>query len=110
SANDGASGVEPWRTDGTAPGTVMIADVNPGSASSGAGSLVVSQGVLFFTANDGVNGVEVWRSLPPWDAASTALVLDMNPGTASGIPPSLSAVSVQLLYSAADNIRILFSG
>lgn len=32
-ANDGVSGVELWKSDGTAAGTVLVKDINPGSAS-----------------------------------------------------------------------------
>ncbi len=31
---DDATGLEPWKTDGTSAGTVMVKDVNPGSAQS----------------------------------------------------------------------------
>ena len=33
-ANDGVNGYEPWKSDGTVSGTVMVKDINPGSAGS----------------------------------------------------------------------------
>ncbi|MFB8790888.1 MAG: ELWxxDGT repeat protein [Potamolinea sp.] len=33
-ASNGTNGIELWKTDGTASGTVFVADINPGSASS----------------------------------------------------------------------------
>ncbi|HEX5716667.1 MAG TPA: ELWxxDGT repeat protein, partial [Thermoanaerobaculia bacterium] len=33
-ADDGTNGLEPWRSDGTAAGTTLLADLNPGAGSS----------------------------------------------------------------------------
>ena len=33
-ASDGVHGTELWRTDGTAAGTAMVADITPGQAGS----------------------------------------------------------------------------
>src|SRR5262249_41415629 len=38
-SDDGVNGVELWKTDGTAAGTVLVKDINPGSASSNPSSL-----------------------------------------------------------------------
>src|SRR5262249_56515306 len=35
SANDGISGLELWKSDGTATGTVLVKDIRPGSSSYG---------------------------------------------------------------------------
>jgi ELWxxDGT repeat protein len=40
-ANDGVHGAEPWTSDGTDAGTVLLADLYPGGAGSGTGSLDV---------------------------------------------------------------------
>lgn len=61
-ADDGMHGNEPWITDGTAAGTRLLKDVNPGAASSDAYGAFVENGVLYFTADDGVHGFEPWRT------------------------------------------------
>ena len=67
-ANDGLTGGELWKSDGTAAGTVLVKDINPGSGSSralSAGSDInelVYNGELFFEADDGTNGPELWKS------------------------------------------------
>ena len=38
SADDGMSGIELWTSNGTAAGTALVMDINPGAASSGPGS------------------------------------------------------------------------
>jgi ELWxxDGT repeat protein len=52
-ANDGVHGLELWRSDGTAAGTAMVADLRPGVASSSPSSYVTLGGTAYFTAVDG---------------------------------------------------------
>jgi ELWxxDGT repeat protein len=64
SANDGVAGTELWRSDGTAPGTVLLHDIAPGAASSSPqGPFVVSGARVYFGARDDATGHEPW-SLP----------------------------------------------
>jgi ELWxxDGT repeat protein len=50
-ANDGVHGREPWTSDGTAAGTVMIEDINP-SGNSNPGSFQSFGNVIIFTTRD----------------------------------------------------------
>ncbi|MFM7787275.1 MAG: ELWxxDGT repeat protein, partial [Microcystis panniformis] len=65
SANDGANGYELWKSDGTAAGTVLVKDINPGSSSSFTSysqalmDLMAVGNTLFFIADNGVNGKEL---------------------------------------------------
>ena len=74
--HDDLHGFEPWFTDGTVAGTRMIADVNPGSASSYAyvNGSVVSSGVLFFSAEVSNQPAQPWRS--DGTAAGTRAIAD----------------------------------
>src|SRR5215469_15655303 len=57
----------------------ILKDINPGLASSNAGSFTAYNGKVYFSANDGVHGVELWQS--NGTAAGTVLLKDLlNPG------------------------------
>ena len=53
-------GIELWKSDGTAAGTVLVADIRPGSDGSSPDDLAFVNGALFFAADDGRNGREPW--------------------------------------------------
>jgi len=54
-------GRELWRTDGTALGTNLFLDVNPGPGDSNPAELTNVNRDLFFVADDGIHGAELWR-------------------------------------------------
>jgi ELWxxDGT repeat protein len=60
-ADDGANGMELWRSDGTADGTVLAADINPGAAPSYPYWLREVNGALVFAAQEPTYGRELWR-------------------------------------------------
>jgi ELWxxDGT repeat protein len=61
-AEDGTSGEEIWKSDGTGPGTTLVRDVWPGSPTSSLQYLANHAGVVYFQASDDVHGYELWRS------------------------------------------------
>lgn len=63
-ACDGEAGCELWTSDGTASGTHLVSDINPGFTRSfsmrGPGFAAAEAGVLFYVIID--NATELWRS------------------------------------------------
>jgi trimeric autotransporter adhesin len=61
-ANDGTNGLELWRTDGTANGTVRLTNINSISrGDSYCYNITKMGGYLYFAATDGSTGMELWR-------------------------------------------------
>ena len=72
---------ELWRSNGTAAGTVLVKDINPGSNGSYPTCLTNVNGTLFFQANDAVHGSDCGRATarPPAPSSSRT----STPGTGS---------------------------
>src|SRR5262245_15155286 len=75
SADDGETGRELWKTDGTAAGTLLVKDISPSPIPNSVENLTDLNGTLFFTTNDGTNGYELWKS--DGTAAGTVMVKDI---------------------------------
>ncbi|MFN7941292.1 MAG: hypothetical protein U0X73_06810 [Thermoanaerobaculia bacterium] len=77
---DADHGAEIWQTDGTAAETRLLADLNPGPASSSPGDFFVAGDRVFFSADDGVHGRELWTlrvgDTVPCRASERTLCLD----------------------------------
>jgi len=110
---DGASGIEPWVSDGTPGGTHRIVDLAPGpdvSISWGdfrypypdhppiAG--VASPPSAYFVADDGVHGKELWWT--DGTEPGTRFLGDLRPGSLGSEPRYLTVVG-SIAYFVADD-------
>jgi ELWxxDGT repeat protein len=105
-ANDGSSGDELWKTNGTRAGTVMVKDINPGCESSSPDYLAVAGDLLFFRARTVEFGYELW--VTDGTSGGTRMVKDIRPGTSGdgrgldSYPESIVALGNQVVFSASD--------
>ena len=104
-ANDGTTGGELWKSDGTAAGTVLVNDNYPGALgripiSSSPNFLTNFNGTLFFSATDLTTGDELWKS--DGTEAGTVLVKDIDPGVGDSLPSILTDVNGTLFFTAND--------
>lgn len=99
--DDGSSGKELWRSDGTGAGTYRLIDINDGKKGSDPAELTVVGGVLYFVADDGDNGSELWRS--DGTAGRTEMVKDINSVNKKGSDPAELTVLDGVLYFRADD-------
>ncbi len=97
-----ATGIELWKSDGTATGTQLVKEINPGSAGSLSSDFVELNGVLLFEANDGSTGNELWRT--DGTQAGTSLLKDIRPGPNGSSPWGWIVVDGVVYFSAIDGI------
>jgi ELWxxDGT repeat protein len=101
-ANVGGS-AQLWRSDGTAAGTSMVADINPsGNSVDKYSDFTNVNGTLFFAATDGTHGNQLWRS--DGTAGGTSMVADINPSGDSS-PMLLTNVGGTLFFAADDGVH-----
>jgi ELWxxDGT repeat protein len=91
-AQDGTRGFELWVTDGTANGTKLVKDINPGSAHSGPRDFCpIGKGKFLFAATDAAHGRELW--ITDGTPKGTKLVADILKGALSGVPSSVLKIT-----------------
>lgn len=101
-ANDGVSGLELWRTDGTSEGTTLVADLRAGADGSNPGNFTVIGGKLFFTAFDDTR---------PTGGNPTLFVLNGSEGAIVKPNPDLIVLSrLQVVGNDACFSGLLFGG
>ena len=103
-ATDATHGEELWKTDGTSGGTVLVKDINPGTANSTTfnflGTRPVFDGfhtfnnLVFFNADDGSSTGEIWST--DGTGANTVLVKDVVHSS------SISLVSIVLAQNLSN--------
>ena len=79
--SDAAHGEELWQSDGTAAGTFLVQNINPGPAGSAPTFLTPSNGTLFFSATDQAHGNELWAYYPATHLKITAASTVATPGS-----------------------------
>ncbi|HLO70307.1 MAG TPA: ELWxxDGT repeat protein [Flavipsychrobacter sp.] len=101
-ADDGVHGREPWVTDGTAAGTYMIKDVNPGIDGGVSFEPILYNGKVYFAGYDAANGQELW--VTDGTSAGTHLVKDIQPGVASSAPVYFTVYNGKLYFVAETTV------
>ncbi len=93
--NANSSAYELWRTDGTAPGTVLL------SSTLYYRHYLNSVGnTAFFVAGDASNGYELWKS--DGSISGTTMVKDINPGIGNSAPGGMFIFKNEVYFAAYD--------
>jgi len=103
----GATGFEPWVSNGTAAGTRLLRDVRPGLDSSLANFFFSPTATLgnrwFFLADDGVDGEELWVS--DGTTPGTRRVRDISTGIFSSKIQEIVTGRNRIWFSADDGFH-----
>jgi len=100
-ADNGTTGQELWKTDGTPAGTALVKDILPGPRfpDSEPQGLTVFNGAVYFAARDS-RGYELWKS--DGTEAGTVLVKDIWPGTGDSSPLEITMAGNRFFFHATD--------
>ncbi|MBT8132487.1 MAG: hypothetical protein KJO35_09485, partial [Gammaproteobacteria bacterium] len=100
-AGFGSEGREVWRTDATAAGTEIVADIRPGSFHSSSTELTTVGDRVYFaaTAPDQAPGLDRELWMTDGTTAGTQQVFEINP-TGSSSPTSLVATADAVVFTA----------
>ncbi|MBN8483028.1 MAG: hypothetical protein J0L88_15690 [Xanthomonadales bacterium] len=98
-----SEGCEPWRSDGTAAGTTLFADIRTGSTGSDPFHFTWHAGLarLFFDADDGVNGRELWQLT---SAGVATRVSNLVSGSGGSDFQGSAVLGAKLLFVADANL------
>ncbi len=109
SADNGSTGRELWRSNGTNAGTQLIKDINGVGGGGGMPTLSSNPSDFFqvgsnvyFTANNGINGEELWKTTG--SALGTVMVKDLTPGSDSTIISDMTEYNGKLYFIASNVI------
>jgi ELWxxDGT repeat protein len=97
-----------FKSDGTAPGTVLVSDLELAGLSTRATQLTIAGGAggaggrLFFAGFNEATGTELWTSAGT--AQTTGMVADLWPGARGSQPRNLTAVHGLLVFAADDGV------
>lgn len=92
-ANNGTSGSELWKTDGTDAGTVIVKDIEPGAGHSEPTKFVqFGANKFLFYAKTAASGYELWIS--DGTDGGTTMVKEIRAAAANGVDPDESPLPV----------------
>ncbi|MBC8047812.1 MAG: T9SS type A sorting domain-containing protein [Fimbriimonadaceae bacterium] len=107
-ATDELHGMEIWKSDGTADGTVLLKDINPGAngffyPEFNYPYFTEIDGILYFAANNGIHGFELWKT--DGTETGTEMVADISAdGLYGSNPEHLINFKGTLYFTARDDV------
>jgi ELWxxDGT repeat protein len=97
-ASSNSSGVEPWATDGTLDGTILLSDIRFGVGSSDPEDFAITPNGVVFMANNIILGKELW--ITDGTPEGTLLLKDIYPGNTNGSPTGMVSYNDNVYFVA----------
>lgn len=99
-----STGIELWRSDGTALGTELLLDIAGGSTNSNPDSFFNLNGTMLFSAFDTTHGRELWRT--DGTDVGTERIFDINPtGSGLSISTPFTVIGNFAYFAANDGVN-----
>lgn len=95
-----STGLELWTSDGTAAGTILTKDINPGSQSAYPYSLGASSNFFLFTAYHPLFGAELWQS--DGTANGTFMVQDIYGGDEGSVSSKGAVLGNKFIFGGRN--------
>ena len=92
--------MEPWRSDGTEAGTVLVADIEAGSGASNPFEPIAFKGRVYFAASSAATGYELWRTTAP--GTGVELFAEGIPGPEANGPGDFGVSGSTLYFANGD--------
>jgi uncharacterized repeat protein (TIGR01451 family) len=105
-ADDGGSGLEPWRSDGTAAGTALVADMNPGPATSDPDWITALGDRILFVATEPATGRELWTYRLDADLSLSLVASAVDPPVGSDVTLAVTAANAGPLDATGVGVRV----
>jgi ELWxxDGT repeat protein len=101
-AANGATGSEPWVSNGTQEGTVQLKDISPGGSSSEGpfSQFLIVGNTAYFSAGTPDTGWELWQT--DGTPEGTDMRADINPGPPASQPKELINIGGTVFFAADD--------
>ena len=96
-------GRELWASDGTAAGTYLVRDVNPGPSSPSISHYAAAGDYVVFEADDGATGSEIW--VTNGTNAGTRLLRNINAGEEDSFPAEFATFGTRVLFQAETDAQ-----
>lgn len=104
-ANDGSTGTELWKSNGTTGGTVAVADTNPGTLNFNPSNLTVFNSKLYFS---GLVTATVGSEIFSYNGTAITNAADIKPGTGSSSPGFIIPFNGNLYFRAQEAITTTY--
>ncbi|MBN1853604.1 MAG: hypothetical protein JW829_12805, partial [Pirellulales bacterium] len=99
-ADDGMTGIELWKTDGTPGSVTQVADLRTGPSDGYPAGITIIDGAFYFSGRDELGFFQLWKIASP--GQPPVPITGTNPGGFSDDVHNIVAIGDEIFFSAED--------